>query len=139
VARDSGNKSVASEPPEVEDEEGSDDEAGGSLNTIPEMVRRVVATGLSGFFLTEEAFRRALGDTVPKDWSDFAAEQSERTRNELLDRLSSEIGRTLENVDVAAVLSDLLANHTIEVKAEFRLKPTPAGSAPKRKNAPKDG
>jgi len=138
VARDSGKESVASELLEAADDEISDDEAGESLNAIPEMMRRLVAAGLSGFFLTEEAFRKALGDTVPKDWSDFASEQSERTRSELLDRLSSEIGRALENVDVGAVLSDLLAGSTVEVKAEIRLKPNPAGGHPKPKNKPKD-
>jgi hypothetical protein len=118
-------------------DEIGDDESGGSLNTLPEMMRRLVAAGLSGFFLTEEAFRRALGDTVPKDWSDFAAEQSERTRSELLDRLSKEIGRALASVDVADVLAQLLAGHTVEVKAEFRLKPAP-DDIPKRKSTPKD-
>lgn len=96
---------------------------GGTLNTIPEMVRRVVGFGLSGFFLTEEAIRKAIGDTLPKDWADFAVDQSERTRREFLDRLTSELGRTLENVDVAEVLATLMEGRTVEIKAEFRLKP----------------
>ncbi|MBW2665766.1 MAG: hypothetical protein JRE13_05685 [Deltaproteobacteria bacterium] len=31
------------------------------------MMRRAVAMGLSGFFLTEEAIRKAVGDTLPKE------------------------------------------------------------------------
>lgn len=142
MARESGKKTLAPEPPEPLEaavDEISDDEAGGSLNAIPEMVRRLVAAGLSGFFLTEEAFRKALGDTVPKDWTDFASEQGERTRRELLDRLSAEIGRTLENVDVAEILSHLLVGSTVEVKAEIRLKPDPANDRAKRKTPPKNG
>ena len=96
-------------------------------------MRRIVAAGLSGFFLTEEAIRKALGDTLPKDWTDFAADQSERTRGEFLERLSLEIGRTLENIDVADVLSRLLAGNTIEINAEIRLKPAGEGRGAKVK------
>lgn len=91
------------------------------LNPIPDIMRRALSLGLSGFFLTEEAVRKALGDTIPRDWTDFLLDQSERTRAEFLERLSFEIGRALENVDVAAVLTELLEGRTLEVKAEIRL------------------
>jgi hypothetical protein len=87
------------------------------------MVRRLVGFGLSGFFLTEEAIRKAVGDTLPREWADFAVDQSERTRREFLDRLTNEIGRTLDRVDVAEVLAGLLEGRTVEIKAEFRVKP----------------
>lgn len=86
-------------------------------------MRRAVGMGLSGFFLTEEAIRKAVGDTVPKDWADFAVEQSERTRNELMERLAAEMARTFETLDLAEVLAQLAEGRTLEVKAEIRLKP----------------
>ena len=131
MGREQGKESVAADPPGRAAEPAGADESGGTLNTIPELMRRIVAVGLSGFFFTEEAIRKALGDTLPKDWIDFAADQSERTRGEFLERLSLEIGRTLENIDVADVLSRLLAGNTIEVNAEIRLKPTGEGGGTK--------
>jgi hypothetical protein len=92
-----------------------------SLRPIPELVRRALTLGLTGFFSTEEAVRRAFGDTVPKDWTDFLSETSDRTRSEFLERLSHEIGRVLDGVDVGAVLRTLLEGKTLEVKAQFRL------------------
>ena len=86
--------------------------ASGPLAAIPELMRRAIAMGLSGFFFTEEAIRKALGDAMPKDLQDFAVDQSRRTRAEFLERLSYEIGRTLENVDVASVLAQLLAGRS---------------------------
>jgi hypothetical protein len=133
VAREPGKESIASDPPGEAGNSAGGDESGGTLNTIPELMRRIVTVGLSGFFFTEEAIRKALGDTLPKDWIDFAADQSERTRGEFLERLSLEIGRTLENVDVADVLSRLLAGNTIEVNAEIRLKPAGEGGGAKVK------
>lgn len=88
---------------------------------LSDLARRAVALGLSGFFFTEETIRKALGDTLPKDWSDFAIDQSERTRKEFLERLSFELAQTLEKIDVAAVLSELLEGRTVEVRAEIRL------------------
>jgi hypothetical protein len=88
---------------------------------FPELLRRGLALGLSGLFLTEEAFRKAFGDTVPRDWMDFAAEQSARTRSEFLERLSAEVGRVLESVDLAELLDALVSGRTIEVKAEIRI------------------
>lgn len=96
---------------------------------LAEFMRRAMALGLSGFFTTEEAIRKALGDTLPKDWVDFASQQSERTRAELLDRFSAEFGRVMENIDPAELLGQLLEGQTIEVKAEVRLAPSEGAKA----------
>jgi hypothetical protein len=105
--------------------------ASGPLSAIPELMRRAIAMGLSGFFFTEEAIRKALGDAMPKDLQDFAVDQSRRTRAEFLERLSYEIGRTLENVDVASVLAQLLAGRTLEVNARIRLRDDDEGRGPR--------
>jgi hypothetical protein len=102
-----------------------DAEAQESLGAIPELMRRAIALGLTGFFTTEEAVRRALGDTVPKDWTDYITESSDRTRNEFLDRLSREIARTLKDVDIAALIQQLLEGRTLSINAEFRLSGEP--------------
>jgi hypothetical protein len=96
-------------------------EGGGPLPPIQELVRRAIAMGLSGFFMTEGTIRKALGDTLPKDWIDFAVEQSERTRQEFLERMTHELGRTLEGVDLSALLTELLEGRTLEVEAKIRL------------------
>jgi hypothetical protein len=106
----------------VGDDASADGAAAGSLYGIPDLMRRAISMGLSGFFFTEEAIRKALGDAMPKDLQDFAIEQSNRTRADFLERLSYEIGRTLENVDVAKVLAQLLQGRTLEVSARIRLR-----------------
>jgi len=96
-----------------------------SLGGIPELMRRAIALGLTGFFTTEEAVRRALGDTVPKDWTDYLSESSERTRSEFLERLSVEIARTLKGVDLAALIQQLLDGRTLRINAEIALSDDP--------------
>jgi hypothetical protein len=65
--------------------------------------------------------RGRSGDSLPKEWADFASEQSVRARSEFIERLSVEMGRAVEGIDWTAVLSKLLAGHTLEVNARVRL------------------
>jgi hypothetical protein len=88
---------------------------------IPDLVRRALSAGFSGIFMTGEALREALGDSVPREWADFAADQSARTRSEFIERLSAEMGRAIERVDWALVLAALLEGRTLEVTAQIRL------------------
>ena len=118
-------------PPDEDLPSGDENAQSGRLPALPEFARRVIGMGLSGFFLTEEAIRKALGDTLPKDWADFAAEQSERTRREFLERLSFELAQSIEKVDLAQVLRELTEGRTLEVRAEIRL----GGDKPSRVHA----
>jgi hypothetical protein len=90
---------------------------------LPELLRRGLTLGFTGIFVTEEAIRRALGDSVPRDMLEFMVEQTERTRNEFLDRLSREFGRALNRLDPVEIAKRLLEGRSIEVTAEFRLVP----------------
>ena len=100
--------------------EVEEDQAAGFL---PDLLRKGLTLGFTGFFMTEEAIRRALGDSVPRDVIEFFLEQSEKTRKDLLDRLSREFGRTLQALDPVEVARRLLDGRTIEVSAQIRLVP----------------
>ncbi|MEE3329906.1 MAG: hypothetical protein VX246_03470 [Myxococcota bacterium] len=105
-------------------------DSGGRSEPIPEVVRKMLAVGLSGFFTTEEALRRALGDTIPQDWVDFASEQSERTRQEFSEAVAKELGHVLERVDLAELLGELFEDRAVEITAKVKLLPR-EGEAPK--------
>jgi hypothetical protein len=88
---------------------------------LPDLLRRGLTMGFTGFFMTEEALRRALGDSMPRDWMEFMVEQSEKTRAELLERLSREFGRVISAFDPVEILRRLLDGQTIEVSARIKL------------------
>lgn len=113
-------------PPEEDEalrEPGRREEPAGFF---PELLRRGLTLGFTGVFMTEEAVRRALGDSVPRDLIEFVVAQSDRTRAELLERLSREFGRVLASFDPAEVARRLLEGRSVEMKATFRLVPDPA-------------
>jgi hypothetical protein len=91
---------------------------------LPDLLRRGLTLGFTGFFLTEEAVRKALGESVPRDLMDFILAQSEQTRAEFLDRISKEFARTLSSLDPVEVVKRLLEGRSIEVSASIRLVPS---------------
>jgi len=96
-------------------------EGGAPAGGIPDLVRRALSAGFSGIFMTGEALRDAIGDSLPREWADFAADQSTRTRSEFIERMTFEMGRAIESIDWAAVLAALLEGRTLEVTAQIRL------------------
>jgi len=60
-----------------------------------EAVRRAANLGISTFFTTEEAVRRAFSESVPPDWLEYLNRQGTDLRSELLDRMSREFGEWL--------------------------------------------
>ena len=90
---------------------------------FPDLLRRGLSMGFTGLFMTEEAVRRALGDSVPRDVLEFFVAQSEKTRTELLERLSTEFGRTLQALDPVELARRLLDGATVEVSAKVRFVP----------------
>lgn len=119
MSRKSASSARGREPDGTGDERAEASASG----PVPEMIRRMATLGLSGFFMTESAIRRAFGDTVPREWIDFASEQSDRTRAEVIDRIAQEMGRQLADTDPAELLSRFLSGHTIEIEAKLRIKP----------------
>jgi hypothetical protein len=99
----------------VEDKDGA--------GFFPDLLRKGLTLGFTGLFMTEEAIRKALGESVPRDVLEFMLEQSERTRAEFLDRLSQEFGRAVAAMDPVELARRLLDGRTVEVSARIRLVP----------------
>ena len=111
------------------------DESGG---LFPDLLRRGMSLGLTGFFMTEEALRRALGETAPREMIEFFVAQSEKTRAEFLDRMSREFGRALQAMDPIELAKRLLEGRTIEVSATIRFVEDDRKKKPERQDKETD-
>jgi hypothetical protein len=87
---------------------------------LPDLLRRGMSLGLTGFFMTEEALRRALGETAPREMIEFVVAQSEKTRADFLERVSREFGKALSAMDPVEVVKRMLEGRTIEISATIR-------------------
>ncbi len=90
---------------------------------MPDLLRRALGLGFAGLFSGEEFLRKTLGDTVPREWIEFATEQGERARRDFAERLSSELGKNLQSAGLQQLAESLLQGHTIEVSARIRFVP----------------
>ena len=90
---------------------------------VPDLLRRALGIGFSGLFTTEELLRKAFGDSVPREWIEFAAAQTDRARRELTERIGAEIQKKLDTIDLERLAERLLRSHAIEVEARVRFVP----------------
>ncbi len=132
MARQQGSKprdeEGPSQPPDRDFAQSSPEmDENPAASVVPELARRMIALGLSGVFATQETLRQAVGDALPKEWVDFATDQSDRTRVEFLERLAGELARVIESIDLAEVMQQALEGRTLEVTARIRMLPDEAG------------
>jgi hypothetical protein len=94
---------------------------------VQEVIRRTATLGLSGFFATEEALRKAFSDAVPADWLNYLNRQGDDARQEMVDALAREFGSWLKQVDVPALVGRFLEHN--EITATITLSSTPRDPA----------
>ena len=92
----------------------------GEASFFPDLLRRTLTLGFTGLFLTEEAVRKVLGPSVPREWVQYVLTQSERTRSELVERMSREFGGVMSALDPVEVLRRLFDGQSVEVSAKIR-------------------
>jgi hypothetical protein len=88
-----------------------------------ELLRRAATIGFGGFFLTEEAIRKALADAVPPDWVQFVVRQSQDMRGEMIDRLAKEFGSWMRKTDPRTLARSLLDDYHFSIQIDFSVKP----------------
>lgn len=110
-------------PPET----GEDAARGG----LADGVKKALLAGVGALFMTEEGARRLARDwKLPKDVASFLGQQATTAKDEILRVLGDEIRRFLESESLRKEFLRSLSEHSIEIRAEIRLKP--AGEGPPR-------
>ena len=102
---------------ELEDEEN---EKSGSLT---DGIRKALLYGANAVFTSEEGLRNMVTDLkLPKEAVSFLLTQTDKGRREILDSVSGEVKRFLENIDIAGVFRKSLSGLTLEVKSEIKFR-----------------
>ncbi len=126
-----------SEVPQTEASREAGRRTGPLESLFQEAVRRATTLGLSGFFLTEEAVRRALTEAVPKEWVDYLSRQSEDVRREAMEGLVREFGHWLRGLDVKALLGQLLEEYDLTATIQLSASPKSQNSTHALKSVPR--
>jgi hypothetical protein len=119
-ARASGPRSRASTSEAEDADTATSPPRNPNAGLVPDFLRRAIGLGVSGLFTTEEMVRKTFGESVPREWVDFAAAQTDRARRELTEQIANQIQRKLDDIGLEEILQGLLRGHTIEVEAKIR-------------------
>ena len=88
---------------------------------FPDSLRKVITTGLSAVFMTEEGIRNMLGDLrLPKEAIAYLVQQTDKSRRELFRIVAAELKDFLKSADVPGELRRAMNGLKVEVKAEIR-------------------
>jgi hypothetical protein len=120
--------------PEREDPKRGDPKTSGEQRrpgalegVFQEIVRRAATLGFSSLFLTEEAIRNALSDTVPEEWAEYLSGQSSTVRSELIDRVAAEVGAWLRQSDpeelARRIVQAMLEEYEFTLKIDVTARP----------------
>ena len=103
-------------------DEEDDDKQGGPL--LLEAVKKLFSVGVGAAFLTEESIRNYLADLkLPKDALNFILQSANKGKEELVGRVSKEIGGLLSHIDIVKEASKFAENHKFRISAEIEVLP----------------
>lgn len=111
----------------MEDNKDKDKDKDGKLG---DLVKKVLTTGVTAAFMTEESVRALLKDVpLPKDIVGGLLENAKNTKSEFVSSVKNELKSYLDKIDVSKEIDKIVEKYDFEVKATISLK---------RKKKPKD-
>jgi hypothetical protein len=100
------------------DQSTKDNEENDELPRWSEMIKRVVSVGLGAAFMTEESIRTYLGE-MPKEVVSNMIQNANKSKEELLNRVSNEVIRLIHKIDFVKEASRFVEEHKFKVTAEI--------------------
>lgn len=85
-------------------------------------LKKILATGVSAAFMTEEGIRKLVGDLhLPKETMSVLLQGAARSKEELMNRVSREIISIISKIDFVKEASRFVEEHKFKVVAEVEV------------------
>jgi hypothetical protein len=90
---------------------------------IGDLLKKVLTTGVTAAFMTEEGVRAVLKDLpLPKDMVGSLVENAKHTKTEFVASVKNELKMYLDKIDVTKEIDKIAEKYDFEVKATISLK-----------------
>lgn len=90
---------------------------------LGDILKKVVSTGVTAAFMTEEGVRNLLKDVpLPKDIVGGLLENAKHTKTEFVSSVKNELKSYLEKIDLTREIDKIAEKYDFEVNATIRLK-----------------
>jgi hypothetical protein len=99
---------------------------------ISDVFKKVISTGVSAAFMTEEALKKVAQDLpISKDMVKGLVENAKNTKDEVITSVKSEVSNYLSKIDLGKEVEKVLDKYDLEVSARV-------GFRKKEKNSKKE-
>lgn len=89
---------------------------------LGETVKKLFTAGVSAAFMTEESVRAYLAELkLPKEVLSLVLQQASKTKDEVSNRVSQEILKTVQKIDWAKEVSKFAETHKFKISAEIEI------------------
>ena len=90
---------------------------------LGEIMKKVLTTGVTAAFMTEESVRALLKDVpLPKDIVGGLLENAKTTKSEFVSSVKNELKSYLDKIDLSKEIDKIIEKYDFEVKATISLK-----------------
>jgi len=91
---------------------------------ISDLLKKVLTTGVTAAFMTEEGVRTVLKDLpLPKDMVGSLVENAKNTKTEFVSSVKNEFKSYLDKIDISREIDKVISKYDFEIKATISLKP----------------
>lgn len=103
-----------------DDAKKKDEAADDAKSLLSETIKKVFAAGVTAAFMTEESVRAHLGDIkLPKDILNLLLQQANKSKEELVQRVTKEILSMVNKIDLVSEFSKFAESHKFKITAEI--------------------
>jgi hypothetical protein len=90
---------------------------------IGDLLKKVLTTGVTAAFMTEESVRALLKDVpLPKDIVGGLVENAKNTKTEFVSSVKNELKTYLDKIDLSREIDKIVEKYDFEIKATISLK-----------------
>ena len=130
---DSQDQKPKSKKPKDRESETSWEDLGtgatGGGSKMGDTIKKLLATGVSAAFMTEESIRRLVTDMhLPKETMNLLLAGASRSKEELMNRVSREVISIISKIDFVKEASRFVEEHKFRVTAEIEVLPKTGSS-----------
>lgn len=98
---------------------------------ISDIFKKVVNTGISAAFMTEDAVKNIINDLpLPKEIANGLVQNAKNTKDEFITSVKGELKEYLNKVDLSKEVDRIIEKYDFEVNAKIKLTPK---KTPKKK------
>ncbi|MFT6633533.1 MAG: hypothetical protein ACJAS4_003504 [Bacteriovoracaceae bacterium] len=91
---------------------------------ISDIFKKVVNTGISAAFMTEDAVKNIINDLpLPKEIANGLVQNAKNTKDEFITSVKGELKEYLNKVDLSKEVDRIIEKYDFEVNAKIKLTP----------------